>query len=77
MRPFIWQVAIKIDSGNVRVVLAATEKSALKVVALKDLKMFAKDNLATPPEKSVNPSKDVPGAAVRESSEIGGKNPKA
>jgi len=62
---------------NSRVVLAATDKRALDVVSLNDLKMFAMTNLATPPEKNVNPSKDMPGAAVKESQEIGGKDPKA
>jgi len=57
--------------------MAATDKRALNVVSLKDLKMFAMNDLATPPEKNVNPSKDMPGASVKESQEIGGKNPKA
>jgi len=58
-------------------VLAATDKRALDVVSLKDLRMFAKGDLATPAERSVNQSKDIPGAAVKESQEIGGKDPKA
>lgn len=60
-----------------RVVMAATAKSALDVVSLKELKAFAKNDQATPPEKNVNMSKDIAGAKVRESKEIGGKEPKA